>query len=410
MLPGSVIVDASAGFVVQTGPEPTFALPMSWKPDPADCRPIYVQVKDWLRSRVAEGELKPGDAIPDQAVLGQALAVSDMTVRRALIELAEEGVLHRRRGKGTFVSQPAGRSGGALATRLRIAIVTPLDLTHQRSPLFYQRILQAMLRAAEDHGGSISVRRDKPPFAESLAPLAASRDLAGIALLGCVEPALIEAAVATGRPTVLIDSVAPPSLPDLDEANHHDESGARDAVADLLRLGHRRIAILAPHLDSTFFVQRLAGYRRAHLEAGREVDERLVILGVDLTSTAAYATARRLIAEQPDTSALFCTTDEMAVGAMAALRDVGRRIPEDVSVVGFGDIGVFSSPVLSSVRIPMERLGRDAVECLFQRLARPDLAPQKRLVEAEWIPRASSGWGPLPPADGAAPPPREKPA
>ncbi|MBA3846415.1 MAG: GntR family transcriptional regulator [Planctomycetes bacterium] len=392
--------------VVPGRPKPSLGLPMSWKPDPADSRPIYAQVKDWLRTRVAQGELVPGAAIRDQAVLAADLGISDMTVRRALIELADEGVLNRRRGKGTFVSLPTA-PGAAIATRLRIAIVTPLDLTHQRSPLFYQRILQAMLRAAEDHGASISVRRDVRPYAESFAPLASARDLAGIALLGCLDPTMIEAAVATGRPTVLIDSVAPASLPDLDEVNHHDEASAHDAVAELLRLGHRRIAMLSADTASLFFAQRVAGYRLAHAEARVPVDEALVLIGVEPASTNAYAATRSLIAARPDITALFCSTDEMALGAMAALRDAGRRIPDDTSIIGFGDIGVFSSPALSSVRIPMERLGRDAVECLFQRLDDPDRPAQKRLVEPEWIPRASSGWAPLNRVEASVTPPRE---
>ncbi|HYE05298.1 MAG TPA: GntR family transcriptional regulator [Planctomycetota bacterium] len=364
---------------------------MRWKPDPADSRPIYAQVKDWLRTRVAQGELAPGAAIPDQAVMAAELGISDMTVRRALIELADEGVLNRRRGKGTFVSQPTGR--GAIATRLRIAIVTPLDLTHQRSPLFYQRILQAMLRAAEDHGASINVRRDVRPYAESVAPLASAADLAGIAVLGCWDDALIEATAATGRPLVLIDSVCPASLPDLDDVNHHDRVGALEAVGELLRLGHRRIAILTSDPRSPFFAQRLDGYREAHAQAGVPVDEALIQVAEPAAATS-YVATRRLMADHDDITGWFCTTDEMAVGTMAALRDGGRRIPDDASVVGFGDIGMFSSPALSSVRIPMERLGREAVDCLFQRLDEPSRPPQKRLLDTEWMPRASSAWAP----------------
>jgi DNA-binding LacI/PurR family transcriptional regulator len=314
-------------------------------------------------------------------------------VRRALIELADDGVLTRIRGRGTFV---AGATRVAAPAGLRIAVVSPMDISQRRATAFYQRLVQGMLGAAIEADAFIAVRRATAPYADFAATLAAEPGLRAIAIAGTIEAELIRAIAALGRAVVLVDSVPVPGLA-LDEINHDDEPGACDAVAELLRLGHRRIAALMPPPASAFFAARLAGYRRAHAEAGVAVDEALVRQDIWQSSHDGYAAARAVLAGHRGVTAFFAPTDDIAIGAIAAVRDAGRSVPADISIVGFGDVGAFSSPALSTVRMPIERLGGDAIRALVRRVAEPHAPPIRTILGCEWIPRASTAFAPARP-------------
>jgi LacI family transcriptional regulator len=142
------------------------------------------------------------------------------------------------------------------------------------------------------------------------------------------------------------------------EVGVQNEAGAAAMVAALAGLGHRRIAYLAAPRQLFFARQRLAGYRRGMAEAGLPVDERLVVhAGLD-AAAGATGVDSLLDAGVPFT-ALFCSTDMVAMGAIARLREVGMQVPGEVSVAGFDDItfATMTSPSLSTVRLPMRELG-----------------------------------------------------
>ena len=148
-----------------------------------------------------------------------------------------------------------------------------------------------------------------------------------------------------------------------------DERAAYDAVNELLRSGHRRIAALvADGDDSTISALRYRGYCRALREGGVAPDERRVIsTGDSFSIEDAYrATAARL-AEYDDFTALFAIADDMALGAMRALREHGRAIPEDCSVIAIDGIAVseYIHPVLTTFCQPKEELGQRSVELLL---------------------------------------------
>src|SRR5207249_5770431 len=110
-------------------------------------------------------------------------------------------------------------------------------------------------------------------------------------------------------------------------------------------------------------------------------------LGID----GGYATCKDLIEREVQFSALFCANDETAIGAMKALREMGYRIPEDVSVVGFDDIAMVEhlTPALTTVRINKEAVGYIAVKQLISRSTDLDSASVTSLLEVELIKRDS---------------------
>ena len=114
--------------------------------------------------------------------------------------------------------------------------------------------------------------------------------------------------------------------------------------------------------------ERIEGFRRAHADHGVELDETLILPG-RFQIDDGYALTKRLLAERDDVTAIFAGTDMVAIGVLKALRERGIRVPEDMSVVGFDDIPIAAelTPALTTVHVPHEQLGREAVRLALRR-------------------------------------------
>jgi DNA-binding LacI/PurR family transcriptional regulator len=162
------------------------------------------------------------------------------------------------------------------------------------------------------------------------------------------------------------------------------------ATQHLIGLGHKRIAFLSGPQAAPWSHERFEGYRRALREAGMDVDDRLVFQAGTTVEDGAK-TAMQIVNESCDATAVQATSDLVAVGCADALLNQGIRIPEDMSVVGFGNIltsEYFRVP-LTTIRQPKFRLGLAAVDAMLH-LLRHQPAESKRLP-AELIIRASTG-------------------
>ncbi|SFP01965.1 DNA-binding transcriptional regulator, LacI/PurR family [Amycolatopsis arida] len=174
--------------------------------------------------------------------------------------------------------------------------------------------------------------------------------------------------VVNGRPVIEI-----PGVPYVDADNL---AGARAATEYLYRQGRRRIATITGPQDMCAGIDRLAGFRAAL--KGRRGVTRLVAQG-DFGQADGERAMRELLAEDPRLDAVFAASDLMAAGALRALRAAGRGVPDDVAVVGFDDSDVArnTDPALTSVRQPVQQMGRELARLLISRISRPDqeLAP-----------------------------------
>ena len=143
--------------------------------------------------------------------------------------------------------------------------------------------------------------------------------------------------------------------------------GARRAVEHLVGLGRRRIATITGSMDQRAAVERLDGYR----EVLGESDPALVAHG-DFTRAGGERAMTELLARAPDLDAVFAASDLLAAGALGVLRRAGRRVPEDVAVIGFDDleeIAAWTEPPLTTVHQPVGLFGRRLVEGLLQMFA-----------------------------------------
>ncbi len=168
--------------------------------------------------------------------------------------------------------------------------------------------------------------------------------------------------------------------------------GAFQAVRHLAGLGRRCIATITGPLDMASAADRLEGYRRALREAGIEPDPALEALGGFEQETARLAMSG-LLDRHPDIDAVFAASDLMAVGALQALRRAGRSVPGDVALVGYDDsqIATTTEPSLSTVRQPIEDMGREMAQLLLALVARRERAVRHVILATELVIRASSG-------------------
>lgn len=170
-----------------------------------------------------------------------------------------------------------------------------------------------------------------------------------------------------------------------------EEQGGYAATRHLLDAGHRRIAMIniqAPDSVLPAGIGRLAGYRRALIDAGIEIDPTLVRPGLGIVEDGMEQA--RILMQQPDApTAIFCGNDRTAWGAYRALERLGLRVPEDCSIVGFDNqetLAPYLDPGLTTLQLPYEQMARRAVEIL---LDGQGAAPLTNPIHCSLIPRGS---------------------
>jgi LacI family transcriptional regulator len=201
-------------------------------------------------------------------------------------------------------------------------------------------------------------------------------------------------------PYVLIDPAAELPSPEVATVGATNWAGGFAAAHHLLGLGHRRIGVIGGPVAMLCSRARISGYSAALASAGVEVDPGLIRSG-DFRHLGGYQAARKLFELPEPPTAIFAGSDEQAFGVAEAARVTGRRIPEDLSVVGFDDLPIsrWFSPPLTTVRQPLAEMGRTAavmlsamiagrephglqVELATELVVRSSTAPPRRLAAA----------------------------
>jgi LacI family transcriptional regulator len=170
-----------------------------------------------------------------------------------------------------------------------------------------------------------------------------------------------------------------------------DELIGRLATNHLLERGHRRIGTLIGPPGRHATSGRLAGYRQSLEAAGMQFDQGLVAKGAGEIEEALRAT-KDLFARQPDVTAIFAQTDLMAIGVLAALRDLGRTVPKECAVVGCDDIdaAAYTSPPLTTVRVPFKEVGATAMRVLLDAIENPAAPTSNTSLDVRLVVRSST--------------------
>jgi DNA-binding LacI/PurR family transcriptional regulator len=197
---------------------------------------------------------------------------------------------------------------------------------------------------------------------------------------------LVQQAVEEDIPLVVLSRNWPEAPISTVSQDHRQQ--ARIALDHLIGLGHRKIGFLARESDRHYdwFQARLACYQDTMAELGEQDGEALIAVGTD-----GAGAAKELMARRPDVTAIFAIHDENAVAAMQGLREVGLRVPEDVSVIGLDDSAKPPEgyPALTTVAFPHHEVGRLAAELLLKQIEDSTLLYSKVFVRSHLIERAS---------------------
>lgn len=168
-----------------------------------------------------------------------------------------------------------------------------------------------------------------------------------------------------GLPIVVINRIL--EHPKISYVSTDMEKGGYIATKHLIELGHTKIAFINGPSHSEAAERRLSGYKKALAESKIRYNSKLVSFNVPVAESG-YKEATRLLNTEDPPTAIFTYNDLMAFGVIRAVKDLGVRIPDDLSIVGYDDIffSSFTDPPLTTIRQPKEKLGKKAVELLLK--------------------------------------------
>lgn len=215
--------------------------------------------------------------------------------------------------------------------------------------------------------------------------------MAGLIVIPSANSRLVAAAASTQGelPVICLDRC--PDGWNGDRITVDNTEGAYQAIHYLVELGHRRIAAITGQLHVTSAVERLKGFKRALREGGISIAPEYIQEG-RFDRLSGYEKGLLLLQFSPRPTAIFAANDLVALGVLAALRELGLRCPEDVSLVGFDDLELasFTNPALTTVAQPAYQLGSRAAALLFERLGGENLPAQHIVMKTTLKMRAST--------------------
>lgn len=336
--------------------------------------PKYLQLAEHLRLLIANGTLGPGARVPSFNEMRAQFGATQQTMERVYGLLEQEGLIVRQRSRGIFVAEPqlpvahgligfVGSHFSMLGRHIPYAalLVSGIQEVVHREERRVLLLDHSSPAGWDKVDGVLISRRESEHALRYLLPG-----------LPCVS--LVHTIKGVGN--VVAD----------------DAKGARLAVQHLLELGHRRIAFLA---DTTapLIRQRLNGYRSALRKADIEPDP----LWLRSTPSAAdpetyFQWGKESMAQwlredwkKVGCTALLAQNDDVAMGAMEALRAAGIKVPEQVSVIGFDSTSVcdLCSPPLTSVHIPLKEIGEIGTQLLLQQIEAGRAQPERKVLPTQ---------------------------
>jgi LacI family transcriptional regulator len=290
---------------------------------------------------------------------------------------------------------PSGSARGLASRRAGIVGLLFPDLgrsgeAEEESPLYVDQVIRGAERAATAVGDAVLIAATQS---------ASGRELA-FSVAGKVDGLVVMARSLSDEDTeVLARSVPVVILANsrvhaaLDFVGANNRSGARDITAHLItEHGHHDLAFLAGPSESPDSQDRFAGFCEALGQAGLPVPDAPAATG-GFTEAGGEQAVRAMLADDRAPRAIVCGNDEMAIGALNALRAARLRVPSDVVVTGFDDIAASRHvrPALTTVHQPMRELGERAVQVLLGRLADPTGPPFSVILPTELVVRGSCG-------------------
>lgn len=327
----------------------------------------YYLLMEQIKRDILSGQIRPGQKLPSENQFADRYSMSRHTVRKALAILEQQGYVEAFHGKGTFCSeQPRHRKNSR-----NIAVVTTYI-----SDYIFPRLIQGMDRVLAENGYSIILKNtgnSRQREARCLEELL-KKDIDGLIIepskseLSCRHISLYQALDRYEIPYVFIQGIYA-EMQDRPHILMDDARGGYLAASYLLKLGHRRIAGFFK-ADDMRGMERHKGYVRALQDAGLPYRPEDVVWYHTEDRKMKPVIMLRLMAKRgqmPD--GIVCYNDQIAAMLIEELENLGKRVPEDVSVTGFDDsLYAQRGKGITTITHPQEKLGEMAAELLLEKL------------------------------------------
>lgn len=353
--------------------------------------PAYLRITRVLRQEILDGRYPPGAPFMTQRSLCERFGVSSTTAVRVLNDLAAEGLVSRRRGRGTFIAAAHERPRGAPD-----AVIS--CIVHSLPNPYVASIVSGIESVRADLGYRLqltdtdgSARREEAALRQAV-----SSDIAGVLLYpvqGREHAAALVELQRRGVPVVMMDRYRPDVVSDAVLVDNEDLGYRITQV--LVGLGHERIAMLWSETDCTSVHERLGGHLRALRERGMPIFAEFTALRpfTDLDAAGRYHLLRGLLEHPEPPTALLCSNSYVLAAAVEDLVTLGVGLPGAIELAAMDDTGPYTSLPVSALRaaLPARELGRQAVLLLHERVT--DNGPPRgtrRVVLPADVPEPSS--------------------
>lgn len=362
--------------------------------DVRNSTPLYLQIVDDIKSKIAAKELKADDQLGSHAGLAAIYGVSLITVKKALTTLIHEGVVFSRVGKGTYVARPS------LVSHVDAHPTIGLVLRDISSP-FFSRVMHSVEDAAYKLGYQVLLSNSSGKAEKEEAQIAQFQKFGVKGMIIASMSHKYHATPTIRRllrerfPFVMVSYLADEDVP-FSGSDH--ELGGYMATEYLIKLGYERIGYINGERGNMVGDLRLRGYEKALKAHGRRVDRRVIFhlrrRGEWHDYQSGYEIGKRFRKMEVKPDAFFVYNDLSALGFEEAILAQGLRVPDDVALVGFDDIerGEYAAVPLTTVRQPTDSIGKQAVE-LLQNLMEGKGDCLRRVLKPELVIRDSCGSG-----------------
>lgn len=333
-------------------------------------------------------QASPGATMKEVA---EKAGVSTATVSRALMN--PEKVSAATREKVEAAAKSVGYSPHPLTRSIkRNETHTILVIVPDICDPFFSEMIRGIEITAARHGYLVLIGdcAHQNQQESSLMDLMVTRQIDGMVLLGSRLPFDTRSDDVRHLPPMVMANEFAPEL-ELPTVHIDNLTAAFEAVNHLLKYGHRRIACLAGPDEMPLSQYRLQGYIQALQRSGIAIDNACIVRG-DFTFEAGKEALKTLMALANPPEAVFCHSDIMALGVIAQAKNMGLRVPEDLSVIGFDDIELaqYSDPPLTTVAQPRFAIGAEAMMLLLEQLEGKTVSNGSRLLEFKLEIRAST--------------------
>jgi GntR family transcriptional regulator of arabinose operon len=345
---------------------------------------LYERIKHYLITEIQQQEWKPHDKLPSENELTKQFSVSRITVKKAMSDLVEDGIIYRVQGKGTFVSEsdtelPEDEPPVHYRDKPSVALLLPF-INNQHNAL----LLNGVESVLSEAGYSLLFCNTENSIAkeERIIRDLVERNIAGMIVYpvdGESYNREILQLTLNSFPLVVVDRylrgidtncVCPDNI-----------RGAQEGVTHLISLGHLNIGFLSTTIADTSSVEdRLAGYEKALAEHHIPIDHRYRLVDIEIGEPIPIKEKiRAFLTNNPELTAIFAINPGLGLQVIKVASEMGIRVPQDLSLIFFDDfeLSEYYSVIPTFISQEENLLGKEAAKLLISVIENPDQETQK---------------------------------